>query len=316
MPTLHEFLLRTAARLAAAGIDSPRLSAEILLAHALGISRNALLKALIVNPNLPLGSLALTRVLQLTSRREAGEPVAYLTGIKEFYGRDFRVTPATLIPRPETELLVDEAKIFAASYRPEMKAPFHFADMGTGSGCIAVTLALELGEDWRGHAVDVSPDALAVARENARTLKAPYLEFLEADFTRPVFGPASLDLFISNPPYISETEYKVLSHEVRDFEPKTALVPPVLQADGLEHGRILIREAARALRPGGMLLLECAHTQGDALLQRLAARPGTWAESCVLTDLAGLPRILRAVRARLTSEKTDDAALALETEIE
>ncbi len=332
MTPLRDYLYYATARLKTAGVDSPRLSAELLLAHALGLTREDLVKTLILQPDMPLPGEALELARELTARREAGEPSAYLTGVKEFYGREFAVTPATLIPRPDTETLIETALAFAREYEAvalpltfeceasthspacaqeghgSTPAPFAFVDLGTGSGCIAVTLALELGERWHGTAVDISPAALDTARENAARLGAANLDFLEADFTKPLFDNASLDLVAANPPYVSEAEYAQLSPEVRDFEPKSALVPAVANADGLEHERILIIEAARILRPGGLLLLECGCTQGDALLQcvsdsnaggeslPLETKPA-WLDARILPDLAGLPRVLYAVRA-------------------
>ena len=197
--TLHE-----------AAVDSPRLSAELILQHVCGISR----VELATRPETFLTSDQLSRMAGLLRRRADGEPAAYLLGQREFYGRDFRVTPATLIPRPETEHLIEAAL-------KGCDGPASFADLGTGSGCIAVTLCAER-PDWRGLMVDLSGRALAVACQNAvRHDVRQRLQPVRADFTRPLLRPESLDLLVSNPPYVGKTEYEGLSAEVRDLWTRT-----------------------------------------------------------------------------------------------
>lgn len=221
--SLDRALRAFATALSESGVDSPRLSAELLLARALGMDRSALLKLLLLEPEKRLEPQVLDLARSLVERRSKGEPAAYILGFREFYGRDFNVTPDTLIPRPETELLVDLALERARS----LSRPGIFADFGTGSGCLAVTLACELPL-WRGVALDTSRPALTVARENARRNcpeQARRLLWLEADFTLPPLAPASLDLLVANPPYVSEAEYRTLAPGVREFEPKSALVP-------------------------------------------------------------------------------------------
>ncbi len=319
------------------GVDSPRLSAELLVAEALGMERRDLLKRLVLEPDFALPPEALDRAGEYAARRAAGEPAAYILGRREFYGRDFLVTPATLIPRPETELLVETAAKAAngmfsgagarRSQAAEARFPAGrpvFADFGTGSGCIAVTLALLL-PGWRGLALDISPAALDVARQNANRHGAA-LDFLLADFTRPPLAPGSLALIAANPPYVSAAEYAELSPEVRRFEPETALVSgpalplgntganspaergafvapgkspsvlaPVVCHDGLAHAFAVIGQAERLLIPGGWLVMEAGCAHGPALLAR-ASGP-TWVETRILRDLAGLDRILAARRA-------------------
>lgn len=296
--TPSELTLRTALalmerRFSAAAVDSPRLSAEVLLAEALGMDRNELLKRLILTPESCPPASALAVAEDLARRRGTGEPVAHILGRKEFYGREFSVTPATLVPRPETELLVDLALRFAASGRAPRGG--WFGDFGAGSGCIAVTLGLELPA-WRGLALDRSPEALGVARNNARRLRADGLAFALADFTRPPLRPGSLDLLVSNPPYVSQAEYAGLSREVRDFEPKSALVPDVPEkkdtADGMEHAGAIISQAMRLLRPGGQLLVEIGCRQAAAALA--AASDKAWESVEIHRDLAGLDRVLAA----------------------
>ena len=270
-----------------AGVESPDLSAELLLASSLDLDRPALLRLALLEPDRPLEESALERYAALRKRRLAGEPTAYILGRKEFYGRPFRVTPDSLIPRPETELLVEAALGHLADL-PSGR----FADLGTGSGCIAITLALELGPGWRGLALDLSAAALRLARENARALGAANLAFILGDYTRPPLLPSSLDLLAANPPYISEGEYAVLDHGVRAFEPATALVAG---PDGTEHLLGLLVLGAEALRPGGLLLLELGQSQGQSLLEAASARPA-WSESRILKDLAGRDRLLLARR--------------------
>ena len=282
--------LRAAARLLTdAGVDSPRLSSELLLCAATGLNR----VQLATHPERPVSDDEAQRFAELVRRRAAGEPVAYLLGVKEFFGRDFKVTPATLVPRPETELLIEAA--LDASELPAGDA-LRFADFGTGSGCIAITLCLERPA-WSGIAVDLSSEALAVARDNAMALGVRQrLNLLQADFTKPPLKPHSLDLLISNPPYISCTEYAELSPEVRLYEPALALVPGGQTngcADGLEDERRLIDVAARLLKPGGVLLMEHGWTQAPAL--SLLLERHTWYKISLNNDLSGKQRFIKAV---------------------
>ena len=301
-PGLRAALHFCSARLEQSGADAPRLSAELLLAKALGLDRNALLKRLILEPKAVLPRPALQEFAELIARRAAGEPAAYILGRKEFYGREFAVTPDTLIPRPETELLIDLALEYGRGPGFAGATP-SFADFGTGTGCIAVTLALEL-PGWRGIAVEKSPSALRVARDNAARLGAKNLCLALGDFRIPPVAPASLDLLISNPPYVGEAEYRTLSREVRAFEPKSALVPcsgnrrtqagrlsgipPAGEASGLEDAEALLELARTLLKPGGLLLMETGSTQGPALLSRLQG----WSKARLHKDLAGLDRVI------------------------
>lgn len=295
-----DLLLRSyAAALEAARVDSPRLSAELLLAHALGLERDELLKLLILDPGKALPPQTVTRATCYVGRRARGEPAAYIIGRKEFYGRAFRVSPATLIPRPETELLIDFALEHARSRQPGGV----FADFGAGSGCLAISLAHEL-DGWRGIALEMSPPALEIARQNARELKAGNLYWIRADFARSPLRDSSLDMLISNPPYVGEAEYATLPHEVRLFEPKTALVPQLPcgagaqrhGASGLEHCLAVMEEAQRLLKAGGLLLMEIGFLQGGELLRRLDKR--VWHAPGVQKDLAGLDRVLHAIKAQ------------------
>jgi release factor glutamine methyltransferase len=288
--SLRETLLQAAGRLEEAGVDSPRLSAEVLLALAFDLERSELLRRLIVEPEAPLATDVRERFAAYLERRAGGEPVAYITGVKEFYGREFRVGPDVLIPRPETELLIDVARQYTPSF-PRLPL---FADFGTGSGCIAVTLALEL-RGSSGVALDRSAAALGVARDNARRLGTEAVHFVRADFRRVPLADACLHFIAANPPYIGGAEYQALDREVRAFEPKSALVPEENDnAAGTEDAFQILREAARLLVPGGVLLMEMGCGQGPELLHAL---PGALrAGARVLRDAAGLDRLLVAVK--------------------
>lgn len=293
MATLRTTLKSYTDRLAKAGVDSPRLSAEVLFAAASGVPRMELMKRLILDPDAAVEESILPLADAFIARRERGEPAAYITGVKEFYGRDFAVTPATLIPRPDTETLVEIAIAFAKTVSGSA-AP-EFIDLGTGSGAIAVTLGLELPA-WRGVAMDISSEALAVAKRNARTHGAGNIRFLHGDFCGDDFPAGPFDMIVANPPYVSEAEYADLSKEITSFEPKTALVPPVPGADGLEHLRAILAMAAPRLKKGGMMLMEIGSSQGSALTAHASASPA-WEKIRIEPDLAGLPRVFAAMRA-------------------
>lgn len=213
----------------------------------------------------------------LLSRRLEGQPIAYLVGKREFYGRPFHVSSDVLIPRPDTELLIELA---LAHLPPDH--PLDVLDLGTGSGCIAITLALERPHA-RVTAVDRSDEALAIAQRNAETLNAD-VEFLASDWFS-ALGKRNFDLVVSNPPYIAATDPHLAQGDLR-FEPLTALAAG---ADGLDALRHLVQMAARHIKPGGALLLEHGYDQADAVqaLLRINSipQPKSWA------DLAGNPRV-------------------------
>jgi release factor glutamine methyltransferase len=271
-------LIGTAApRLTAAGIDSARLDAELLLAHALGIDRTRLFTRL-RDPVAPAAADAFTALLERRLRRE---PLAYLTGAQEFWSLRFAVTPAVLIPRPETELLVE----LALAVQP---APRQVLDVGTGSGCIAVAIAREL-PDAQLTAVDHSPDALAVARQNAAAHGvAERIEWATGDVYDGLPADAAFDLIVSNPPYLAPGD--AASPET-NFEPRTALFAG---ADGLDVLRRLLADAAAHLRPGGHIMIEIGQGQADRVSELASAAGLVGAR--VVPDLAGIPRTLVAAR--------------------
>ena len=225
------------------------------------------------------------RFLPLIDRRARREPVAYILGEREFYGRPFTVTRAVLIPRPETELVVEEALAYAGQ-RPTAT----IVDVGTGSGCIAVTLALEVS-GARIVATDVSGPALEVARENARRLRADErIEFRRGEFLAGSTTP--VDLIVSNPPYVGEGDRARLPPEVADFEPAGALFAG---PDGLDAIRALVSVAARALARGGALILEIGQGQADAV-RTLIEATGALSVLRIRPDLQSIPRVVVAVR--------------------
>lgn len=260
-----------------------RLDAELLVAHALELDRLQLFLQL----DRPVTAGEVARARELLMRRGKGEPVAYLTGQREFYGRAFQVGPGVLIPRPETEHLVDRARELARELAGDADAPPLTAlDLGTGSGCIAVTLALELPA--RVIAVDVSPAALACARGNAERLGADVRFVLGDGLT--ALGPeaeGAFDLLVSNPPYVDPADTAALAEDVRRHEPPEALFAPAGEPDYWVL-RIL-DEGLGLLRAGGRVLIELGLGQSARLLPICAERGLT---ASVHRDLAGIDRVL------------------------
>ncbi len=287
--SLRDVLRAATLRLRAALVDSPELSARLLIGRALGLDQVALL----LRREQTLSGEQLATVEALIARREGGEPAAYVLGEKEFYGRDFIVNQAVLIPRPETEHLVEA---LLARFAPDER--LRFADCGTGSGILAVTLAAHFPSS-RGLALDRSAAALEVARANARRHgTAAQLLFLRADFGFLPCPDASLDVIVANPPYVAQAAYATLSHEIRLFEPQQALVPDSPDgnpATGLEAYRALVPQAARALRPRGLLLAEIGFDQADdvrgLIIPTSAHACGPWDSVEILPDLAGHDRV-------------------------
>lgn len=281
--TIRSVLAKAEEWLSSRAVDGPRLSAQLLLAHALKKDRLTLL----LDADRPLAEAELAPFRDLVRRRGAGEPVAYILGEWEFYGLPFAVCPDVLVPRPETEGIVDAAR---AAFPAD--TPLVFADLGTGSGCLTVALADQF-PGARGTAVDISEKALAVARANAaRNSVAGRVAFLHADFADlSGLEAGSCDLVVSNPPYVTETEYAALSREVAGFEPRGALVSG---SDGLDAVRALLPQARRLLRPGGLLLVEIGYQQGAAA--RALTEAAGFAGVRVLRDLAGHQRIVKASR--------------------
>lgn len=279
--TVLEVIQRSAEFLARKGVDSPRLQVELLLAHVLELPR----LQLYLNFERPLTGAEADRVRGLVQRRGRREPLQYLVGEAAFCGRDFAVTPAVLIPRPETEGLAELAWQWLAANRP---AEARVLDFGTGSGCLAVTLAVQHphAEVW---ALDVSPVALEVARANAlRHSVGDRLRFVEGEGLGALPDDLAFDLIVANPPYIPSVDIADLQPEVRDHEPRLAL-------DGGHDGLRFIRELAGGLdrmKPGGRLMLEFADGQEDAA--GAVFTQGGWGVNAIAPDLSGTPRILVA----------------------
>ncbi|MFI4875039.1 MAG: peptide chain release factor N(5)-glutamine methyltransferase [Blastopirellula sp. JB062] len=268
------------------GADSPRLDAELLLAESLGCQRIELYTRFDETvADEPRG-----RFRQFVKQRAAGMPVAYLLGRKEFYSRDFRVSRDVLIPRPETEHLVIAA---LDRLRGEgAPAAAKICDVGTGSGCVAVTLAKELST-MQATAIDISEAALHVARNNAEKHGvAERIEFIVGDLLTPMSETAPFDVIVSNPPYIGLVEKASLPKDVVQYEPHEALFSG---DDGLDAIRRLIDQAPARLRPGGWLLIEFGPVVAEAATAILAA-DDRFETPTVEKDLAKLPRILAARR--------------------
>ena len=270
--TIHTALLQGQQLLEEAGVAVPRLTAEVLLAHAVGRDRIWL----VAHSDEELREVWWIHYGRYLHQRLLGQPTQQITGVQEFYGRDFRVTKDVLIPRPETEHVIDATLKLGAR---------NIVDIGTGSGAIAITLALETGARVVG--TDISVAALGVARANGQRLNAD-IEWVACDLASAVKGP--FDLVVSNPPYVPARDKSTLQREVRDYEPEVALYGG---DDGLAVYRRLVPEAERLLAPGGWLVMELGYALGDAVSDML----GAWKEVEIRRDLAGLPRVILAQRA-------------------
>jgi len=268
------------------GSESARLDAEVLLAQALNCRRIELYTAYDTVP----GDDVRTAFRDLVRRRAEGTPVAHLVGRREFYSLSFRVTADVLIPRPETEFVVI-ALLDLARQRPA-EAELAVCDVGTGSGILAVCAAKYLPNS-RVVAVDLSPAALEVARSNAAAHGVDdRVEFLESDLLGAVPADRRFDFIVSNPPYVSEAEMESVARDVRQFEPKMALVAGPKGTEVIES---LVAQAAQRLLPGGCLLVEVSPMIHDAVL-RLLESDGRWDLLPTVKDLARLPRVVQARR--------------------
>ncbi len=298
--TIAQVLPWAEAAFTTAGLASPRLDAEVLLAHSLGLNRAGLYARL----HTLLSPSQMAAFQQLIHRRLQHEPVQYITGVQEFWSLEFAVDSRVLIPRPETELVVETAlrlisqipslKSQVPSLKPQAsspQSPIRILDIGTGSGCIAIALATELpaAEIW---AVDISAGALAVAEANAYRHNVHHrIRFLHGSVFAPLADqPQGFDVIVSNPPYIARDDLLTLQPEVRDWEPRHALDGG---NDGLDFYRQLLNEAPGYLTANGWLVLEIGDGQREVLMSEFHRHP-EFRESFQTADYAGRERIVAA----------------------
>jgi release factor glutamine methyltransferase len=274
---LRETLTSAITRLTKADVPSPRLNAELLLMFTLDCDR-AYFHA---HPERELTSQELQRYEDALAKRASGIPAQYITGHQEFWGMDFIVTPAVLIPRPETEHVIET--VLANVGRTLLSAKI--IDIGTGSGCIAIALATEL-PDAEIHASDISRAALEIARANAARLGQSRIQFHESDLFSKV-ETRNFDFVISNPPYVGESEKDQVQLEVRKHEPHNAVFAG---PTGLEIIERLIPQAHGALKPGGWLVMEISGTIVEGVKRLLFG----WQEIQIINDLQGIPRVVAA----------------------
>ena len=277
---LKQALASAVDRLEAAGVGSPRMNAEVLLMFVLGVNR----AYLYAHPERELSSEEQARYDEIIAQRSKDVPSQYITGHQEFWGLDFLVSPAVLIPRPETEHLVETVLELAR----EVTNP-HIVDVGTGSGCIALALAHELkGADV--YAVDLSIEALEIARANAARLQLDRrVRFLQSNVLEALADRHDFDFVVSNPPYVGFHEADKVQRSVFAYEPRLA----VFAGDnGLDVIRPLITQAHTALKPGGWLAMEIGYSMRDTVLALLS--PTLWDDIGLVPDYLGIPRVVTA----------------------
>ena len=300
-------------RLEAAEIGSPRLNGETLLMFVLGVNR----AYLYAHPERELNSEEQARYDEAVAQRSTGMPSQYITGHQEFWGLDFLVTPAVLIPRPETEHVVETVLELGREAQQRSSVKLSIADVGTGSGCIALALANELPLA-EIYATDISSEALEIARANAARLQlASRVQFLHCDVLEAIAGPSvilsgasppsadersrktpilvpalsDLDFVVSNPPYVAYREADKVQKSVREFEPLHAVFAGV---DGLDVISRLVEQAQMALKPGGWLAVEIGYSMREQVVALL--QPTAWQDVRVVPDLQGIPRVIVAER--------------------
>jgi release factor glutamine methyltransferase len=277
--TLLDYLLKATDYFKSRDVESPRLCAELLLAHLLDTTRIDIY----LRFEEPLSAATIDAYRELIRRRGKHEPVAYIIGKREFYGRDFLVNKDVLIPRPETEHLV-EAGLAGMGDNHSARV----LDVGTGSGILACTFLAER-EGWSAVALDISEQALAVASENATQLNVTdRIDLRQSDLCAALDEKEKFNLIVSNPPYIRKDEWDLLPHDVSDYEPRLALYGG---EGGLEVLRPLLAQATRHLETGGLFLCEIGEEQGEAVSE--LARESGYTSISLENDYAGKPRMLR-----------------------
>jgi release factor glutamine methyltransferase len=281
---LKQALASAVDRLEADDVGSPRMNAEVLLMFVLGVNR----AYLYAHPERELTPEEESRYDEVLAQRATGMPSQYITGHQEFWGLDFVVSPAVLIPRPETEHLVEMVLELAREVpRPKI------VDVGTGSGCIALALAHEL-RTAEVYAVDVVAEALEIAHANAARLQLEgRIRFLKSNVLQSLAGVHDFDFVVSNPPYVGFGEADKVQKSVRDFEPKGAIFAG---EQGLDIIGPLVEQAHAALKPGGWLAVEIGYSMRDAVLGLLDST--SWENIRVIPDLRGIPRVVAANRRR------------------
>ncbi len=286
---IGDLLKVTTAYLKKKGIESPRLTAEVLLAHVLGVDR----VTLYLQFERPLTEDELSGYRNLVSRRVRREPLQYITGVQEFWSMDFQVDPRVLVPRPETELLVEQALARAGEREPEKGGPCRLLDVGTGSGILAVCLAKALS-GWEVWATDISPDALEVARLNAEKHGfGDQIRLRQGDLFQPFKSEEILfHMIVSNPPYVAEEEYGSLPPEVQGYEPRIALAAG---KEGMDFITRILHGAPDFLAPGGWLLVEMAPGQTEQAM-KIAEGTGFYGEINRVRDYSGRHRVMCARR--------------------
>src|SRR4030042_1680618 len=278
--TIREILNEATHSFEAVGIPSARLDAEVLLAFCLKLDRLEFLK----NPETKISKTQLADFKKIVARRLKWEPVAYITGRKEFWSFTLEVNQGVLIPRPDTEVIVEEALNIYRTHTFDMP---RILDIGTGSGAIALALAKELPQA-KIVATDISSGALTLAKKNARSLGLEkQIEFLQGDLFEPVNG--IFDIIVSNPPYIADQEYQELPPGVKDYEPKEALWAG---QTGVEFYEKLIYQSKNHLNENGWLLLEIGARQ-EASVRKIMEDYGNYDSISVRNDYAGLPRVIK-----------------------
>ncbi len=270
-------------KLESAHVGSPRMNAEVLLMFVLACDR----AYLYAHPERELTTAEAARYDEVLAERSRGKPSQYITGHQEFWGLDLIVSPAVLIPRPETEHVVETVLDLVRELDPS--APLRIVDVGTGSGCIALALAKELPRA-EIHALDISPAALEIARANAARLElAERIAFRESDLMEALPQLSNFDLVVSNPPYVPEEQPEKVQREVREFEPHHAVFAGKLGLEVYEH---LIPQAHQRLKPGGWLVMEI----GYSIEERVCGLLSGWSDVRVTHDLQGIPRVVTAGR--------------------